>query len=258
MATLHYSSRVLWACAVVGALTLGGALVYIQRGKAPTKPSCPKVYVALFMGGNGYLLSWGIPFLAWQARKLGMEADVFEYGELREAWTSITHKKREGYKIALVGYSLGNSTATYLQKDLKVDLLLAIAQSSLGRNHRIKKSNTLRSVLWYGPDFLSNAGLRNGFDEIKYVSTFHLWMNVDLRVIRGVLNELKNLVKKENCGLSPVYKPTVLTSGVTPAGGIATADDARSSPAQIVSDRLSTRLPIIRGATCAQCRGFAE
>lgn len=254
MARLRYSSRVFWVCALVGVLALGGLLAYVQRGTEPTKPSRAKAYVAFFLGQGSYLLSWGIPYLAWQARKLGMETDVFEYSELREAWTSITRKKREGYKIALVGYSLGNSTATYLQREIKVDLLLAIAQSSLGRNHRINKSNTVRSVLWHGPDFLSNAGLENGFDEIKYINTFHLWMNVDPRVITGVLNELKSLVEEDNCGSAPACKRTVLTNG---GDGLATAD-AGAAPGHIVGDRLSARLPVIRGATCSQCRSFAE
>src|SRR5262249_5396885 len=113
------------------------------------------------------------------------------------AWTNIVRRRKEGYKIALVGYSLGNTTATYLQRHLAVDLLLAIAESSLGRNHPIMKEHTKRSVLWYGPDTLSNRGLRDGFDEINYIETMHLLMDVDPRVVRGVLDELKSLVAPE-------------------------------------------------------------
>jgi hypothetical protein len=126
-----------------------------------------------------------------------METDIFAYSDVRAAWTEIVRKKENGYKIALVGYSLGNTTITYLQRYLEVDLLLAISESSLGRNHPIKKENTRRSVLWYGPDFLSNAGLKDGFDKINYVDAFHLWMNVHPRVVNGVLGELKDLVQLE-------------------------------------------------------------
>jgi hypothetical protein len=38
-----------------------------------------------------------------------------------------------------------------------------------------------RSVLWYGPDFLSNAGLQDGFDKVNYVNNVHLMMNGAMR-----------------------------------------------------------------------------
>jgi hypothetical protein len=89
---------------------------------------------------------------------------------------------------------LGNTAATYLQTRLAVDLLLAIYESSLGDNHPIKKENTKRSVLWYGPDPLSNAGVHDGFDEINYIESLHLVIPLDRRVVNGVLDELKGLV----------------------------------------------------------------
>jgi hypothetical protein len=57
-----------------------------------------------------------------------------------------------------------------------------------------------RSVLWYGPDFLSNAGLQDGFDKVNYVNNLHLMMNVDPRVVNGVVRELRDLVQWERAG----------------------------------------------------------
>ena len=168
-----------------------------QSAQRQLRHQAKKTYVAFFLGQGGYIFSWGIPYLAAQAQSLGIETEIFRYYELRSAWKTISQKKAEGYKIGLVGYSLGNTTATYLQKHLEVDLVLAVAQSSLGRNHLIKKRNTRRSVLWYGSDFLSNAGLRNGFDEINYVYNTHSLMDVDPRVVKPVLDELQDLAQLE-------------------------------------------------------------
>ncbi len=161
---------------------------------APDRPTAGKVYAAFFLGQGGYLFSWGIPHLASEARKLGVETDVFTYSDVTSAWAKIVRRRNDGYKIALVGYSLGNTTATYLQQHLTVDLLLAISESSLGQNHRIQKENARRSVLWYGPDMLSNGGTHDGFDAMHYIESTHLLMDVDPRVVSGVLSELKSLV----------------------------------------------------------------
>ena len=191
---LRFCSRIDRRQAILGMLVAGGAAVLPVEAPAVPAPGTEKAYAAFFLGQGGYLLSWGIPLLEREARKLGFATDVFSYTDLTPAWTSIVRKRKEGYKIALVGYSLGNTTATYLQRHLAVDLLLAISESSLGRNHPIKKENTRRSVLWYGPDLLSNAGLKDGFDQTNYIESLHLLMDVDPRVVTGVLAELKSLV----------------------------------------------------------------
>jgi hypothetical protein len=49
-------------------------------------------------------------------------------------------------------------------------------------------------MLWYGPDALSNAGVHDGFDVVNYVESPHLLMDVDPRVVDGVLHELQSLV----------------------------------------------------------------
>ncbi len=204
---------------------------------SPDKAAAAKTYAAFFLGQGGYMFSWGMPYLAAQARELGVETDVFGYSDVGVAWKKIARKKEEGYKIALVGYSLGNTTITYLQRHIEVDLLLAMAESSLGANHQIKKQNTKRAVLWYGPDFLSNAGVKDGFDETNYIDRSHLWMDVDQRVVTGVLGELKTLVEAGPRGAPTVIakagepktiRVAQLSDGIPGAGGPVPAPTPRS------------------------------
>jgi hypothetical protein len=255
---LKFSSRIDRREAILGLLAAGSALTLPGRVFAVGEPSPDKAYAAFFLGQGGYLFSWGIPYLASQAQELGMETDIFAYSDVREAWKKITQKKKDGYKIALVGYSLGNTTITWLQRYLVVDLLLAISESSLGRNHPIKRENTRRSVLWYGPDFLSNAGLKDGFDKVNYVSDFHLWMNVDPRVVNGVLGELQDLVRWDRNNeyeLAEELAIGVMTTATRADGaGDAEADRAPGRGSQWPS----TSLPITGDITCAKCWGFEK
>src|SRR5215831_10475571 len=216
---LRFCSRIDRRQAILGILAAGSAAALPAEAPAVPAPDTEKVYAAFFLGQGGYLFSWGIPLLESEARKLGLATDVFSYTDVRPAWTNIIRKRKDGYKIALVGYSLGNTTTTYLQRYLAVDLLLAISESSLGRNHPIKKENTRRSVLWYGPDMLSNGGVHDGFDDTNYIDSPHLLMDLDPRVVRGVLDELKSLVAPERrdeqrdeqivAAKAPVPRPTV-------------------------------------------------
>jgi hypothetical protein len=193
---LWFCSRINRRPAIVAMLAAVAALStgWLPAVSAPGKPNPEKAYAAFFLGQGGYLFSWGIPHLESEARKLGLATDVFSYTDVNTAWANIVNKRKQGYRIALVGYSLGNTTATYLQQHLAVDLLLSISESSLGLNHPVKKENTKRSMLWYGPDALSNAGVHDGFDVVNYVESPHLLMDVDPRVVNGVLHELQGLV----------------------------------------------------------------
>ncbi len=244
-------------------MATAGTVALPMRASAVGVPAPEKSYAAFFLGQGGYWFSWGMPYLAYQAQALGMEADIFEYSAVKEAWKKITQKKKDGYKIALVGYSLGNTTITWLQRYLAVDLLLAISESSLGNNHPITRENTRRSVLWYGPDFLSNAGLQDGFDKVNYVSNLHLMMNVDPRVVSGVLDELRDLVRWER------DKDPVMTASLLPMVRLAQADGitavdgvpapAQDSPTQVSgSGWPAMRLPITGDVTCKECWGFAQ
>ncbi len=255
---LQFGSRI-GRLAIILALAVG-ALAATVRTQAATAPTPEKTYVAFFLGQGGYLFSWGIPYLAAQAQRLGIETDIFQYSEFKSAWRKISHKKADGYKIGLVGYSLGNTTATYLQKHMEVDLLLAIAQSSLGRNHNIKKGNTRRSVLWYGPDFLSNAGLKNGFDEINYVYNTHLLMDVDPRVVQSVLDELQDLIQLEkNDGSDLAAGPIGAQTASLDQTDVSVTGAVQPAPPSIGGGRwLPSIFPISQDVTCPRCWGFRE
>jgi hypothetical protein len=256
---LRFGSRIDRRQAVFGMLAAGGAAALPVEAPAVPAPGSEKAYSAFFLGQGGYLLSWGIPFLEAGARKLGLATDVFSYTDLKPAWTSIVRKRKEGYKIALVGYSLGNTTATYLQRHLAVDLLLAIAESSLGRNHPIEKKNTRRSVLWYGSDMLSNAGVHDGFDETNYIETLHLMMDLDPRVVSGVLGELKSLI-------TPARRDEPVVAANTPGPGpIAPQIDNKivRAPAPAPGPRpgagwLPPTNVITPDVTCTNCWGFTQ
>ncbi|HLK79991.1 MAG TPA: hypothetical protein VKT99_00635 [Xanthobacteraceae bacterium] len=243
--------------AILGMLAAGGAAVLPVKAPAVPAAGTEKAYAAFFLGQGGYLFSWGIPLLEREARKLGFATEVFSYTDLTPAWTSILRKRNEGYKIALVGYSLGNTTATYLQRHLPVDLLLAISESSLGRNHPINKENTKRSVLWYGSDLLSNAGVNDGFDQTNYIESMHLLMDVDPRVVNGVLAELRSLV-------APARRDERIVAANAPVPApiprptrreIATAPPPAQQPS---AGRLPPASVATSDVTCKNCWGFVQ
>jgi hypothetical protein len=257
---LRFCSRVDCRQTIVGMLAAVGVAVLPVKASAVPAPAPEKVYAAFFLGQGGYLFSWGMPGLVSEARKLGVATDVFSYSDVTSAWANIVRRRKEGYKIALIGYSLGNTTATYLQQHLPVDLLLAVAESSLGQNHAIKKANTRRSVLWYGPDTLSNAGVRDGFDEIHYIETSHLMMDVDPRCVKGVLDELKRLATPERRD-----EPVVMAKASTPKPAIRTVDHkaavAVAAPAPASPPSAGSLPPanvMTTDVTCTKCWGFAQ
>jgi hypothetical protein len=253
---LRLFSRIDPRRAFVGMLTAAGVAAALPAAsRAVPAPVAEKAYVAFFLGQGGSLFSWGIPYLASEARKLGLSTDVFEYTDVAAAWANIVRMRKEGYRIALVGYSLGNTTATYLQSRLPVDLLLAIAESSLGRNHPIRKENTKRAVLWYGPDMLSNAGVYDGFDYVNYVGSSHLMMDVDPRVVSGVIGELRRLAtepRDERVVVANVPLPRRRPASFPAADAIALAPES----AQQSAGRLSN--VITPDVTCSNCWGFTQ
>jgi hypothetical protein len=263
---LRFCSRIDRRQAILVMLAAAGAAALSAEASAVPAPETGKAYVAFFLGQGGYAFSWGIPHLEAEARKLGLATDVFSYTDLNAAWANIVRRRKDGYKIALVGYSLGNTTATYLQRHLAVDLLLAISESSLGQNHPIEKKNTKRAVLWYGPDMLSSAGVHDGFDETNYIENTHLLMDVDPRVTRGVLDELKRLVAPERlderivAAKRPPPKRMVsrLESKVAMAPASPIKDKVMTAPAQPVSAGQLPPAIITPDATCKSCWGFAQ
>jgi hypothetical protein len=158
------------------------------------------VYAAFFLGQGGYVFSMGIASLARQARARGIEAGVYAYTEVDRARTNVGMKRARGRKTALIGYSLGCTAATYLaQLAPSTDLVCCIAESSLGANHPIDKAKTKHSVLFTGPDFLSDAGERDAFDRVVPVDVLpipifaHLSLQFAPTVVNGVLAELAKL-----------------------------------------------------------------
>jgi hypothetical protein len=255
----NVSSRMDRRQAILGLLATGSTLVSPKHATALGVPAPEKTYAAFFLGQGGYWFSWGMPYLASMAQELGVETDIFEYSAVNEAWKKISQKKKDGYKIALVGYSLGNTTITYLQRYLVVDLLLAISESSLGRNHPINRINTRRSVLWYGPDFLSNAGLNDGFDKVNYVADPHLLMNVDPRVVDGVLGELRELVKWErNDGSAVAEWPVPRQTATVAQTDVITAKPEPDQTPTLNGQWPATNLPVTGDITCRRCWGLAQ
>lgn len=151
------------------------------------------VYAAFIRGQGGALTSPGMDQMAAQAHAAGIAADVFDYEDVRGIEDAIAAKHDDGTAIAVVGYSLGVSTATYLQTSYPFDLVLCIAASSFGQNYPIDKKRTRRSVLWRGPEPLSNAGGDLNFDVVHDALLPHLLMDTDPGIQAAVLAELKQL-----------------------------------------------------------------
>ena len=240
------------AAAVVMTAAMGTAAA---RARHPA--AADKVYAAFFMGQGGYMFSWGVPRLEQEARKLGIVTRVYDYTDVNTAWADIARKRKEGYRIALVGYSLGNTTATYLQQRVSVDLLLAIAESSLGQNHPITKQNTRRAVLWWGPDTLSNAGTRDGFDVMNYVGSTHLLMDLHPQVVNGVLAELWGLAARQTPRRSAAAPTMVASRQVEPPSRPKHVDDDATASVR-PAPQAEVRPPPVASAdvTCTQCWGL--
>lgn len=158
------------------------------------------IYSAFFRGQFGKLFSYSIDLLAENARISGIDADVYDYTDEDVAIANIDMWKRKNAKIALIGYSLGVTTATYLQTFITNDLTISIAASTLGLNHAIDSKNTKWSVLYRGTDFLSSAGGKDDYNKVVSVSSWfgipiisHIGIPFNSVVTNGVLNELGKL-----------------------------------------------------------------
>lgn len=158
------------------------------------------MYAAFFRGQFGRIFSYSIDLLAKNSRMLDINADVYDYTDENVAIANINMWKRKNAKIALIGYSLGVTTATYLQTFITNDLTISIAASTLGLNHAIDSKNTKWAVLYRGTDFLSSAGGKDGYNKVVGVSSWfgipiisHIGLPFNSVVTNGVLNELEKL-----------------------------------------------------------------
>lgn len=161
----------------------------------------PPVCAAFFRGQFPRLgSSRSIDALGAKAQAQGVTAEVFDYTEAAAVRTWLGERRGQGFPTAVVGYSLGCSAATEIQSKMMLDLVICIAESTLGENYPIDKHLTKRSVLYRGTDFLSSAGLHDGFDEVVNVTAgwgipvwSHLCVPSQPIVINGVLAELAKL-----------------------------------------------------------------
>jgi hypothetical protein len=155
-----------------------------------------KRYVACFYGQGGIATSFGIYLMARRLQAMGFEAQTYRYrADIDRAARDIDQKTRSGYLISGLGYSLGCSSLSLLQTRRKFELAVFLAESSLAINYPINHANTKHSVLVHGPDFLSDAGIKLGFDERFYTPSLHLWIDFDPGVWKVVEDQFGRLLK---------------------------------------------------------------
>src|SRR5215468_1646806 len=151
------------------------------------------------MGQGGVLFSSPMYGIARAVRKIGATADVYRYVDIAVAQARIDWFHHYGRAIAGIGYSLGTSTLTYLQRNRPFDLVCCIAMSDLERVWPINHDMTKRSVLWHGSeiDFLSGQGEQLGFDLIHEVPSVpvlgHLVMPMLPSVVNGIVEEVQRI-----------------------------------------------------------------
>jgi hypothetical protein len=161
------------------------------------------VFAAFFLGQGGYAFSLPFAAIAEKARAQGVNVHVYDYTDIYRAETELD-LARGITKTALIGYSLGVTSATWLQSRKPYDLVISIAPSTLAgnNNERIDHDNAKRSILYRGTDFLSSAGLHDDYDKVINVTAgfgipvlSHLRIPAESIVIDGVLAELAKLQK---------------------------------------------------------------
>ena len=164
-----------------------------------------KVYLCAFRGAGptgiyawgGIITSYGVDRIVQRAAKMGIEGDAYNFNRIYDAGLELARKRQAGYDLTLLGYSLGNTAATWLQLYGKFKLVQCIAESTYAgsNNHPINHANVARSVLWRGTGALSNAGGDLGFTTINdFPGELHLWLDFNPRIVDGVLTELKALL----------------------------------------------------------------
>ena len=155
-----------------------------------------KVFCACFLGQGGYTFSMGMVLVAKKLRGIGAETQTFKYHEFELARAAIRRKRRDGYRVTAIGFSLGCTSATYLALTEPLDALLCIAESVYAgpNNHPVSNANVKRSVLWRNStEKLSAAGGDLGFDQIIELRAPHVMMPV--KAADAVVNEVKQLMR---------------------------------------------------------------
>lgn len=153
-----------------------------------------KVYCPIFLGQGGYVFSMGMVEVARRLRAAGAETEIFKYKDFERARRAIRERRRSGYRIAGVGFSLGNTALTLLAQREHFDAVLCIAESVYAgpNNYPVKRVD--RAVLWRNStEPLSAAGGESGFDQIHELRSPHLMMPT--AAADGVVSEVKDLMK---------------------------------------------------------------
>lgn len=169
------------------------------------------VAAVFYLGQGGYAFSMAWAALAEKVKATGVDVAIYPYTQSaegarwltgRDFYTGVKHK------LAACGYSLGVSAATFLQASdgtlggIGLDLLISVAPSTLADNFLVNHNKTKRSRVFRGTDFLSSAGLHDGYDEVTNVTAgfgvpvwSHLMLPASSIVIDGVLAEFAKLQK---------------------------------------------------------------
>ena len=158
-------------------------------------------YAACFFGAGptgiwawgGFVTSAGVWRTANRLRRLGVEAECFNYDQTTLADARMAAARNGGRPVGMLAYSLGNTAALWLQQYVPCDLLFSIADSQFGRNTTINHTHTKRSVLWRGPGALSSAGANLGYDVVHDTNKPHLLMDFAPEVWQDAIAEFSKL-----------------------------------------------------------------
>lgn len=154
-----------------------------------------KLFVPCIMGQFSYLFSGGIPIIASRLRGIsGITTETWTYDSVIPIIARCQQYRRAGYSLGAVGFSLGTSTVDYIQQTLPFELIICLAESSLEQTFHINHKLCQRSVLWHGPDFLSDAGGADGFDITLQTPLPHLLIPYSPTIQRDILTRFKALL----------------------------------------------------------------
>ena len=158
-------------------------------------------YAACFFGAGptgisawgGFITSAGIWRTANRLRRLGIEAECFNFDQTYLAEARLTAARNGHRPVGSLAYSLGNTAALWLQQYTAFNLVFSIADSQFGRNTPINHKNTKRSVLWHGPGALSSAGGNLGYDVVHDSNKPHLLLDFAPEVWQDAVAEFQKL-----------------------------------------------------------------
>ena len=151
---------------------------------------------------------WGQPWGGWMTsngvtrtvnraiKNWGYTGGCFPFNAVLQVDEAIRNAGDNGLRTVLLCYSLGVTFGTWYQTAHKVDRLICIAGSELGRNYPIYRANCKRSVLIRGSGIMSSWGKDAGFNQVEDVPGVpHLLMDFAPQVNAIVFKELQEAVQ---------------------------------------------------------------